>query len=61
MILEGRLSVTGPTTRNDIEISMREETAINPYLIVYRDILKELAIVNNVEPRFLFAYRRGEE
>jgi|GEM_PF-5431946 len=61
LILGGRLSVTGATTRNDVEISMKKETAINPHLIIYREVLEEVAKHDNVEPRFLFPYRRGEE
>jgi hypothetical protein len=60
MILGGRLSVTGLILRDDIEIAMKRKTAINPHLIIYREVLEEVAKHDNVEPRFLFPYRRGE-
>ena len=51
MILERRLSVTGPSLQDDIEISMKRESGINPHLVVHREDLKKVAESDNVEPR----------
>jgi hypothetical protein len=61
MILGGGLPVhSGNNIRNDIKVSMRDETAITPHLRIYRDVLVTVAEHDGEQPRFLYPHRRGE-